>query len=56
MAAPTLKRQGVDGRVKHGHDGVGGWVFGHDGWYKTTSGPNVAYPVYQVAYQFCLSA
>jgi hypothetical protein len=25
---------GVDGRVKHGHDGVGGWVIGHDGWYE----------------------
>ncbi len=30
---------GVDGRgggprrVKHGHDGVVGWVIGHDGWY-----------------------
>jgi hypothetical protein len=25
----------VDGRVKHGHDGVVGWVIGHDGWYNT---------------------
>ncbi len=25
---------GVDGRVKHGHDGMVGWVIGHDGWYK----------------------
>jgi hypothetical protein len=30
MAMPALKKQGVDGRVKHGHDGVGGWVIGHD--------------------------
>ncbi len=33
MAAPALKTQGVDGRVKHGHDEVGGWVSGHDGGY-----------------------
>jgi hypothetical protein len=33
MAAPALKKEGVDGRVKHGHDGVGGWVIGHDDWY-----------------------
>jgi hypothetical protein len=24
MAAPALKKEGVDGRVKHGHDGGGG--------------------------------
>jgi hypothetical protein len=28
MAMLALKQQGVDGRVKHGHDGVGGWVIG----------------------------
>ncbi len=33
MAAPTLEKKGVDGRVKHGHDGVGGWVIGNHGWY-----------------------
>jgi hypothetical protein len=27
--------RGVDGRVKHGHDEVGGWVIGYDGWYNT---------------------
>jgi hypothetical protein len=33
MAALALKKQGVDGRVKHGHDGVGGrTVIGHDGY------------------------
>jgi hypothetical protein len=25
MAARPLENQGVDGRVKHGHDEVGGW-------------------------------
>jgi hypothetical protein len=34
MAAPALKTQGVDGRVKHGHDGLGRWVNGHDGRYE----------------------
>jgi hypothetical protein len=34
MVAPAIKKQGVDGRVKHGHDEVGGWVIGYDGWYK----------------------
>jgi hypothetical protein len=34
MPAQALKKKGVDGRVKHGHDGVGGWVIGHDGGYK----------------------
>jgi hypothetical protein len=24
MAAPALKKQGVDGRVEHGHDGMSG--------------------------------
>jgi hypothetical protein len=38
MVAPAIKKQGVDGRgrprrVKHGHDEVGGWVIGYDGWY-----------------------
>ncbi len=28
MAARPLENQGVDGRVKHGHDEVGGWL-GH---------------------------
>ncbi len=30
-----LARKGVDGRVKHGHDEVGRWVIGRDGWYNT---------------------
>jgi len=34
MAALALKEQGVDGRVKHGHDRVGGWAGGHDVWYS----------------------
>jgi hypothetical protein len=33
MVVPAVKKLGVDGRVKHGHDGVGGWVIGDDGWY-----------------------
>jgi hypothetical protein len=33
MAAPALKKQGVDGRVERDHDGVDGWVIGHGGWY-----------------------
>jgi hypothetical protein len=40
MAAPALKKEGVDGRVNHpiksgdGHDGAGGWVIGQAIWYK----------------------
>jgi hypothetical protein len=34
MMAPGLKKEGVDGRVKHGHDVVGGWVIRDDAWYK----------------------
>jgi hypothetical protein len=33
MSAAALKKEGVDGRVKHGHDEVSGWVIGRDGWY-----------------------
>jgi hypothetical protein len=39
MAAPALKKEGVEGRVNHpiksgdGHGGAGGWVIGHDGSY-----------------------
>jgi hypothetical protein len=29
-----FKEQGMDGRVKHGHDGVGGWIIGHERWYE----------------------
>ena len=35
MVAPAIKKQGVDGPVKHGHDGLGRWVIGDDGWYYT---------------------
>ncbi len=44
--APALKRQGVDGRVKHGHDGwVGGWV-GHvqDGLLRCARNDNFSMP------------
>lgn len=39
MAARTLKKKGVDvrgrpRRVKHGHDGVSGWIIGHERWYE----------------------
>jgi len=40
MAAPALRKQGVDGRVKHGHDGVGEWVIGHDGWHSLLQSDN----------------
>jgi hypothetical protein len=40
LAAPALKSKGVDGRVKHGHDEVGGWVICYDGCYKSCNEQN----------------
>jgi hypothetical protein len=37
MLALALKKQGVDGRVKRGHDAVSRWVIAYDRWYKSAS-------------------
>jgi hypothetical protein len=35
LYANTCKQEGLDGRVKRRHDGLGGWVIGRDDGYYT---------------------